>query len=101
MWTAAVSDLQDIDVAGEDFFCRQRDDKAELVLHMGDVFGCEVDRHLDGHRHGVGRNHEMLELVMTASIMGDGLQDKLGDGRCKAIFLANLDRVDIEHLAAF
>jgi hypothetical protein len=46
-----IADLEHIDVAGQYGIGLDRNPKAELPLHVGDVLWREVNRHFDGHGH--------------------------------------------------
>jgi hypothetical protein len=70
--------------------------KAEVLLHVREIFGREVDRHLNRNGHGIGQEHEALQLVMPALVMGDGLEGKMGNARRKVLLLDNLDAGEVE-----
>ena len=95
---AAVADLQDVDMAGDRASGVERNVKAEIMLHVRDVFRCEVDRHLHGHGDGISGEHEALELVMPALVVGDGLQGKVGDAWSKVLLFHDLDTSEVERI---
>ena len=92
----AVADLQDVDVAGDRRSGVERNVKAEFMLHVRDVFRCEVDRHLHGHGDGIRGEHEALELVVPALVVGDGLQRKVRNPWRKVLLLHDLDTGEVE-----
>ena len=92
----AVADLQNINVAGDRPSGYERNVKAELLLHVCDVSWCQVDRHLHGNGDGIGQEHEALELVVPALVVGDGLEGKVRNARRKVLLLHDLDTVEVE-----
>ena len=76
---AAVADLQDVDVAGNRLSSFERNVKTKMLLHVCDVCLREVDWHFHGHSDGIRGEHEALEFVVPALVVGDGLQRKLGE----------------------
>ena len=56
----------------------------------------EVDRHLHRHGDGISGEHEALELVVPALVVGDGLQRKVRDARRKVLLLHDLDTGEVE-----
>jgi hypothetical protein len=58
----------------------------------------EVNRHLHSYRDRVSGEHEALELVMPALVMGDGLQRKVRDARRKILLLYDLDTGEVKGL---
>ena len=69
----AVPDLHEVDMTSESGLGRERNGKAEFLLHMGDVLWREVDRHFNGHGYGISREHEALKRVMPTCVVGHGL----------------------------
>ena len=93
---AAIADLQHVNVAGDRPSGYERNVKAELLLHVRDVCWCQVDRHLHGNGDGIGQEHEALELVMPALVVGDGLQRKVRNARRKVLLLNDLDTGEVK-----
>ena len=92
----AVADLQNIDVAGDRGSGVNRNVKAEFMLHVRDICSREVDRHFHGDGHGIRQEHEALEFVMPALVVGDGLQGKVRDAWRKVLLLHDLDTGEVK-----
>ena len=88
----AVAHLKEVDVAGDAGIGRRigaAQQNAVLALQLQDLGGREPDRHLDGERRRVVRQHEALERLVPQPIVADGRNDKRGHaGRLPAIILA-------------
>jgi len=92
----AVAALEHVDVAGEGGVGLDRDIKAELALHVGNVLRGENDRDFHSHGDGIGDEHEALDFVVTALVVGDGLEHQLSDAAGVVALSLDLDRVEIE-----
>ena len=92
----AVADLEDIDVAGDRVSGVDRNVKAEVLPHVRDVCAREVDRHFHGHGHKIRGEHEALEFVMPALVVGDGLEGKVRNARRKVLLLHDLDASEVK-----
>ena len=70
---AAVANLEHVDVAGDRGSNIERNVKAEYVCKVVKICWCEIDGHFHRHGHGIGQQHEALQLVMSACVVRDGL----------------------------
>jgi hypothetical protein len=93
---AAVSDLHEIDMAGERRLGGEGNGKSQFPLHVHDILWCEVDRHFDGHGDRIGRKHEALQGLMPPGVVGHGLQNEAGNARCEVLFLRDFHTRQIE-----
>ena len=75
-----------------------RNVKAKVLPHVRDVFSREVDRRLHRHGDGISGEHEALDLVMSALVVGDGLQRKVCDARRKVLLLHDLDTGEVKRI---
>src|SRR5262245_30181884 len=92
----AVADLQDINVAGEGRSLRQRHLKAEIILKVPDVLWCEIYRYLNRYSDRIRHEHEALDLVMPAFIMGHRLEREVRNARGEILLLDNFDASEVE-----
>jgi hypothetical protein len=63
---------------------------------MPDIRWGEIHRHFHCHSYGVGHEHEALELVMPALVVGNCLKCEVGNARREVVLLNNLDTRDIK-----
>ena len=70
----AIADLHEIDVAGQRGLGGEGNGETQLLLHVDDVVLCEVDRHFDGNRDRIGREHKALERLVPPDVVGHSLQ---------------------------
>jgi len=65
--------------------------EVEIVLQVSDIPWCEVHRHLDCHGNRICQEHEALELVMPAFVVGNRLECEMRNARSQILFLDNFD----------
>jgi len=84
-------------MAGEGGIDLNRNLEAELALHVGNVLRSKDDRDFDGNGDRIGNEHEALDLVVAAFVMGDGLEYQLSDTTGVVALGLDLDRVEVEN----
>lgn len=95
----AVSDLENVDVAGERFagFELDRDMKVEPFSEMLDVGKLEKYRHCDRYGNGIIDQHEFLERLVAELVLGHRLQhEPRGFDCCIGGFGSDADFIDIK-----
>lgn len=96
----AVSDLEDVDMAGNDAAIRQRKRnlESESLLEMAYILLGESDGNFNGNGDRIVGDHEFLKLFVTELVCGDRLKNKAGGFNSRVGFWRDHDFIDVEQI---